>query len=155
MLRHESLRPISRDHHDVLALARELRRAAEADAAAGTAAAGARAVAACGAAWRGWLAGALAEQERTLAPRIASDSIRRRFLAGLAGLRATLGGLAARDPGAPPPEPVELRAAYARIQAAVRWVERELFPRLERELDAAELRALGEHWRAIEATRGR
>jgi hypothetical protein len=138
MKRHEALHPLSRDHHNVLVHARRLRGLdARVDAAT---------------ARRRFLSCApilelhFEEEERTVAPRIGDEALRRRLLDEHADLRRRIGAL----PMASGPEQIAFGES---LRLHVRFEEDVLYPRLETSLPRDELSTVAQEGSAFRADR--
>ena len=146
MKRHEALRPISRDHHEVLMLARDLRRLAT-----DPALEDASTRASFRAQWGGWMGTFFAASSGALAALTGPEELHARAREGADRVSAGVAdALALEDVS---------RDTLARLgqelHDEVRWRERVFFPALEASASAAELEALATRWRDVEATRAR
>jgi hemerythrin-like domain-containing protein len=140
--RHPQLQPLSDDHHAALVLAREMRRAGEANDAAALAAA-----------WKQ----ARVRFARELEPHFQTEETAlfpALEAAGEADLarRAREEHARLREGIARPPDAAAARAFGSLLHAHVRFEERALFPRAEHVLDEATLAEVG---RAARAARGK
>lgn len=142
MKRDERLQPLSRDHHEGLVLARALRWAVEGDPRAPR-----DPVALLRGAWTEVLDSHFREEEELLLPWLESGEAERlrREHARLRDLCHQLLGGGAGDGG--------LAVFASELHDHIRWEERVLFPRLEREAPPGVLDAAGERLAAVEATR--
>ncbi len=148
MKRHESLHPLSRDHHEGLLAAREMD-----DAAAGGPDARRRAVAGFARLWNAWLESSFDEALRTVAPLAANAEDGERMRRGTEELRAAARRIVAAAEADPGEEAVR---RFARLlHDEIRWQQREMFPRLEASAGPERLAALGDRWLVVEATRPR
>lgn len=146
MKRHEALQPISRDHHEVLMLARDLRRLGE-DPSRSTEAARAS----LRRQWAGWMGEFFEASAEALSALSAAAELHERARDGAGALLAEAAAVLAHD-GAPR---VALTGLGGRLRDEVRWRERVLFPALERSATPDELALLGDRWSRVEAGRAR
>lgn len=149
MKRHPSLQPLSRDHHEGLLQARELRHAAER----GTedqriARERFREL------WDDWFRDHLALEERRLSPLIPEIGDVERLRAEHEAICSLADGLVSSTPRAEPDRDLMLRLAE-KLHDHIRWEERRLFPAIEEAAGEEELRSLGEETRNVEAGRPR
>ena len=144
MKRDERLQPLSRDHHEALVLARALRWAVADDPRAPR-----DAVALLRGAWTEVLDSHFREEEELLLPLMETGEAERfrREHAELRGLCAELLDGRVDDE--------HLAAFSTALHVHIRWAERVLFPRLEREAPPGVLDAVGRRLEAVEATRPR
>lgn len=144
MKRDECLQPLSRDHHEGLALARAIRWAVQGDRHAPR-----DPVALLRCAWDEVLDSHFREEEELLLPwmdagkgdRLRRDHARLRELS-----RELLQGKANHG---------RLAAFSRELHEHIRWEERVLFPKLERDVPRSALDAIGRRLAAMEATRTR
>lgn len=144
MKRDERLQPLSRDHHEALVLARALRWAVEDDSRAPR-----DPVALLRGAWGEMLDSHFRAEEELLLPLMETGEAERfrRELAKLRGLCVDLLEGEVDDE--------RLAAFSTALHVHVRWEERLLFPRLERDSPRGVLDAVGRRLEAVEATRPR
>ncbi len=136
MKRHESLRPLSRDHHHGLAEARALRWALSGRA--GTPLEARKNILS---AWRRWLAPHFEDEERWIVPLIPDAADAQRLAAEHLAIRRIIESIARSDEGAAVER--ELLGELAMLlDDHIRWEERHLFPILERAASATALSAL-------------
>ena len=144
MKRDESLQPLSRDHHEALVLARALRWAVEDDPRAPP-----DPLALLRGVWTEVLDSHLREEEELLPPLMEPDEVSRlhREHAELRKLCDDLLGGRVDDE--------RLAALSTALHVHIRWEERVLFPRIERDAPRALLDAVGRRLEAVAATRPR
>lgn len=146
--RHESLAPFSRDHYGGLVQARSLTKAADGDAAARR-----KAVAAFVDAWNREIAIHFQDEERLLLDLMGQQD-RERLLREHKQLNE-FADRARELRQEVDPDPDTLRQIGETLEAHIRWEERELFARLQNELDDEGLARLQQHTAPIEQSRPR
>ncbi len=144
MKRDENLQPLSRDHHEALTLARALRWAVEDDPRAPR-----DPLALLRGTWTEVLESHFREEEELLLP-LLEPAEAERLQREHAELRGLCGVLLA-DRG----DDERLAAFATALETHIRWEERVLFPRLEKDAPPGVLAAVGRRLEAVEATRPR
>lgn len=146
--RHESLAPFSRDHYSGLVIARHLSKAAADDAVARR-----KAVAEFCDAWAKDISVHFEDEERLLLKHMTDDD-RRRLLSDHEQLRR-LAAEVQQVRRSTDPDPYLLERISQLLERHIRWEERELFQRLQSQLDEPTLQQLRGITEQIEAARPR
>jgi iron-sulfur cluster repair protein YtfE (RIC family) len=137
--RHESLRPLSRDHHHGLAEARALRWAVS-----GRAGTPREARKHLLSAWERWLSSHFEDEERWLVPLIPDPADARRLEAEHRDVRGLIEALDRAGEESEPHRDLLERIA-TRLHDHIRWEERQLFPSVEATASESALATLAEH----------
>jgi len=146
--RHPALVPLSRDHYVGLVQAHRLMKAAAADDAQRR-----HALAEFADAWERELVEHFRDEERLLGALMSAEDRAR-----LVGEHARLAELAQQARAARrevAPDATALHALGETLEGHIRWEERELFPRLQRQLNETQLTELQRHTAELEAARPR
>jgi len=146
--RHEALAPFSRDHYTGLVKARHLIKAADADAVARR-----KAVAEFVDGWDQEIAPHFADEERLLLE-VMGDDDRNRILAEHRQLR-DFAEQARQMRKQTDPDADLVRRIGQTLDDHIRWEERELFARIQGDLNEAQLAFIQQHTEPIEASRPR
>lgn len=136
LLRHDALRPLSREHMSGLVLARNLRLAAV-----GTPDEARAALGRLRETWSAELSPHFDDEEELLAPFIRSEDDRRRLVGEHAELRAQAGLLLGSD-HLRAPDAGRMNGFASLLEAHIRWEERSLFESIQRDAPAGALDSL-------------